>query len=304
MTGSHSATLRSNKPILSDTGCALSQPRDEQASPPCQATGTELRQPMHPHIGGAGTNLAKRPPGSPVEQQVEHLGAIMSDLTSDRARKVLERCALFRALGERERIDLAAHAQPRTFAPNQPIFHLGEPGYSMMGVVVGTGRIWLPTPKGRDIILADLSAGELFGEIALLDGKARSANATALTNCELLVLERRDVLPFLERSPTACLNLMQMLCARVRRSDERMAEIAFFDLPARLARVLLRYPAAGRGPAKLSLSQRELAEMSGSTRENVNRCLRDWQRQGILDLKNRWTIVLKPEALHALEETF
>ena len=83
-----------------------------------------------------------------------------------------------------------------------------------------------------------------------------------------------------------------------------MAEIAFFDLPARLARVLLRYPAVGRGPPRLSLSQRELAEMSGSTRENVNRCLRDWQRQGILDLKNRWTIVLKPEALHAIEQTF
>jgi len=280
MIDTHSATLRTNKPILSDAGCALAQPR------------------------GSGADLAKRPPGSPVEQEVDHLGAIMSDLNSERARKVLERCALFRALGERERIDLAAHAQPRTFAANQPIFHLGEPGYSMMGVVVGAVRIWLPTPKGRDIILADLSAGELFGEIALLDGKARSANATALTNCELLVLERRDVLPFLERSPTACLNLMQMLCARVRRSDERMAEIAFFDLPARLARVLLRYPAQGRAPSKLSLSQRELAEMSGSTRENVNRCLRDWQRQGILDLKNRWTIVLRPEALQALEETF
>lgn len=300
MTGNHSATLRSNKPILSDAGCAPAQPGDKQASPPCQAAKTNRREPIDPRIGRPGAGLAKRPPDS----QVEHLGVIMSDLTSERARKVLERCALFRALGERERVELAAHAQPRMFTANQPIFHLGEPGYSMMGVVVGTVRIWLPTPKGRDIILADLSAGELFGEIALLDGMARSANATALTNCELLVLERRDVLPFLERSPTACLNLMQMLCARVRRSDERMAEIAFFDLPARLARVLLRYPAVGRGPPKLSLSQRELAEMSGSTRENVNRCLRDWQRQGILDLKNRWTIVLKPEALHALEETF
>lgn len=303
MTGTHSATLRSNKPILSDTGCAPAQPCDEQASPPCQATVTDRRQPTHPRIG-TGADLAKEPLGLPVKGQVEHLGAIMSDLNTERARKMLERCALFQALGERERIDLAAHAQPRTFAANQPIFHLGEPGYSMMGVVVGTVRIWLPTPKGRDIILADLLAGELFGEIALLDGKARSANATALTNCELLVLERRDVLPFLERSPTACLNLMQMLCSRVRRSDERMAEIAFYDLPARLARVLLRYPAMGRSPAKLALSQRELAEMSGSTRENVNRCLRDWQRQGILDLKNRWTIVLRPEALHAIEETF
>jgi CRP/FNR family transcriptional regulator, cyclic AMP receptor protein len=300
MTGTLSAILRSHEPIPNEAGCAPAQPRDEQASPPWQATRADRQPPMHPRIGGPDADLTKRPPHSPVD----HQGAIMSDLTSERARKVLERCALFRALGERERIELAAHAQPRMFTANQPVFHLGEPGYSMMGVVVGSVRIWLPTPKGRDIILADLSAGELFGEIALLDGKARSANATALTNCELLVLERRDVLPFLERSPTACLNLMQMLCARVRRSDERMAEIAFFDLPARLARVLLRYPAVGRGPPKLSLSQRELAEMSGSTRENVNRCLRDWQRQGILDLKNRWTIVLKPEALHAIEQTF
>jgi CRP/FNR family transcriptional regulator, cyclic AMP receptor protein len=246
---------------------------------------------------GRGT----RPPGA---TDVKRQGAIMTDITSEHARRLLERCALFRVLGEQERIDLAGHARPRTFVANQPIFHLGEPGFSMMGVLVGTVRISLPTPKGRDIILADLPAGELFGEIALLDGKPRSANASALTNCELLVLERRDVLPFLERSPTACLNLMQLLCGRIRRSDERMAEIAFFDLPARLARVLLRYPAQGRGRAKLSLSQRELAEMSGSTRENVNRCLRDWERHGILELKDRWTIILKPEVLQAFEESF
>ncbi|HTV88124.1 MAG TPA: Crp/Fnr family transcriptional regulator [Stellaceae bacterium] len=227
----------------------------------------------------------------------------MSDVTIERARKLLERGTLFKALDEQERTDLAAHAQPRSFAAGEPIFHVGDPGQSMMGVVVGTVRISLPTPKGREVILSDLPAGELFGEIALLDGMSRSANATALTKCELLVLERRDVLPFLQRSPTACINLMQLLCGRIRRSDERMSEIAFSDLPARLAKALLRYPAQGHDPPKLSLSQRELAEMSGATRENVNRCLREWQRRGIIALKNRWTIILKPEALRALEES-
>jgi CRP-like cAMP-binding protein len=77
-----------------------------------------------------------------------------------------------------------------------------------------------------------------------------------------------------------------------------MAEIAFFDLPARLAKALLRYAAQGRGPPKLSFSQRELAEIVGGTRENVNRCLREWHRCGILQLKDRWIIILKPEALH------
>jgi CRP/FNR family transcriptional regulator, cyclic AMP receptor protein len=226
----------------------------------------------------------------------------MSEVTAEQARNLLEQCALFRAFDERERHELAARAQLRSFAASEPICYVGEPGRSMMGVVVGTVRISLPTRKDKEIILADLPAGELFGEIALLDGRPRSANARALTNCELLVLERRDVLPFLERSPTACFNLMQLLCGRIRRSDERMSEIAFFDLPARLARALLRYPAHGHGPPKLSLSQSELAEMSGATRENVNRCLREWQRRGILQLKNRWTIILKPEALQALEE--
>jgi len=222
--------------------------------------------------------------------------------TAERGRKLLEKCALFNSLDERERRELAACSQPRSFAVKEPICHVGEPGHSMMAIVMGTVRISLPSLKGREIILADLPAGELFGEIALLDGKPRSANATALTKCELLVLDRRDVLPFLERNPAACLKLMQFLSARIRRSDERTADIAFYDLPMRLAKTLLHYSAQGTGPAKLSLSQRELAEMSGATRENVNRCLRDWHRRGILQLKDRWTIILKPEALRALAE--
>jgi CRP/FNR family cyclic AMP-dependent transcriptional regulator len=219
---------------------------------------------------------------------------------AERGRKLLEQSPLFAAMDEHGRHVLASHAAPRSFAAGESICRVGEPGQSMMAVVVGTVRISLPTVQDKEIILADLPAGELFGEIAMLDGKPRSANATALTKCELLVLERRDVLPFLEANPAVCLKLMEMLCARIRRSDERMAEIAFFDLATRLAKTLLNYPAKGREPAKLSLSQRELAEMAGGTRENVNRCLRDWQRRGIVDLKEGWTIILKPDALHQL----
>jgi CRP/FNR family transcriptional regulator, cyclic AMP receptor protein len=214
--------------------------------------------------------------------------------------RLLERCALFSALDDAGRRELVSHAWPRTVAAGEPICHLGDPGNNMMAIVVGTVRISLPTVKGREIILADLPAGELFGEIAMLDGKSRSANATALTKCELLVLERRDVLPVLEKYPAACLKMMEILCGRIRRSDERMSDIAFFDLPARLAKTLLHYPGQGHGPTKLSLSQRELAEMAGGTRENVNRCMRDWQRRGILKLKDRWTIILKPEVLREL----
>jgi CRP-like cAMP-binding protein len=214
---------------------------------------------------------------------------------AERARMLLYKCVLFKALNGQERRDIAAHAQSRTFPPNESIVHFGEPGSSMMGVMLGTVRILRPGRKDKRLILADLPAGESFAEIGLSDGKPRCASAAALTKCELLVLERRDVMPFLECSPTTCFNLMQLLCGRIRCADEQMSEIAFFGLPARLARALLRYPAQGHGPPKLSLSQQELAEMFGATWENINGCLREWRR-GILQLKNRWTIILKPEA--------
>ena len=219
---------------------------------------------------------------------------------SDHGRKSLEKSTLFGALHEKVRREIAAYAKPRRYAAGEPICRLDDHGDSMMAVVVGTVRISLPALKGREIILADLQPGELFGEIALLDGKPRSANATAHTNCELMVLERRDVMPFLERNPSACIKLMEILCSRICRSDERMSDIAFYDLPVRLAKTLLHYPPQGRETKKLSLSQTELAEMAGGTRKNVNRCLRAWQRQGILELKDRWIIILKPEALREL----
>jgi CRP/FNR family transcriptional regulator, cyclic AMP receptor protein len=224
----------------------------------------------------------------------------MTETTAARGRKLLEQCSLFASMDEHSRRELVALAHPRRFDAGEPICRLGDVGLSMMAVASGTVRISLPMAKGKEIILADLPTGELFGEIAMLDGRPRSADATALTKCELLVLERRHVIPFLEQNPGVCLKLMEMLCARIRHSDERMADIAFFDLPTRLAKVLLNYPAKTRDDTRLSLSQTELAEMAGGTRENVNRCLRDWQRRGIVESKGGWTIILKAEELRRL----
>jgi len=219
---------------------------------------------------------------------------------ADHASKLLQKCMLFAALDEKGRHELAAYAHARSFGAGESICRLGDRGDTMMAVTLGTVRISLPSAKGKELILADLPPAELLGEIAVLDGRPRSANATALTNCELVILERRDVMPFLERNPAVCLRLMEMLCGRIRRSDERLYDIAFFDLPVRLAKTLLRCVRQGEGEMKLSLSQHELAELAGGTRENVNRCLRGWQRQGILDLKDRWTIILRPDALRDL----
>jgi len=193
-----------------------------------------------------------------------------------------------------------------SFNVGEPIFHVGAPGQSMMVILNGTVRVSLLGPKGKAVILADLSAGELLGEVALLDGKERSADAAALTKCDLLVLERRDVVAFLEKRPDLCLKLLELMCARLRKSDRRMSDIAFFELSSRLAKVLLdRAGKPGRAGAKpkLSLSQTELAGMINATRESVNRCLRNWQRQGIVDLSERWITVLQHDTLEMIVES-
>jgi CRP/FNR family transcriptional regulator, cyclic AMP receptor protein len=229
--------------------------------------------------------------------------AVANEATSRDIVRLLGKCLLFRALDEDARQTLATRVHHRSFKSREPIFHVGAPGQSMMVILKGVVRVSLPGPKGKVVILADLTAGELLGEVALLDGRERSADATALTNCSVAVLERRDVLPLLESRPDTCLKLLELMCARLRKADERMSEIAFFELPARLAKVLLDRigPSAGTGAAsKLSLSQSELASMINASRENVNRCLRDWQRRGIVNLDERWISVLQRDTLSGI----
>jgi CRP-like cAMP-binding protein len=230
---------------------------------------------------------------------------VAKDIASQDNAQILAKSALFGALDDGVRKELATRVHRKGFGVGEPIFHVGDPGQSMMVILNGAVRISLPGPKGKTVILADLAAGDLLGEVALLDGKERSADATALTKCELLVLDRRDVVSFLEKRADLCLKLLDLLCARLRKSDQRMSGIAFFELSSRLAKVLLDQSAKAIRPGvkpKLSLSQTELAGMINATRENVNRCLRNWQRQGIVDVSERWITVLQRDMLKTIVE--
>ena len=225
------------------------------------------------------------------------------EIVSPDIARLLSKSLLFGVLDESARRELTNHVHRKTFNSGEPIFHVGDPGQSMMVILVGTVRVSLPGPRGKGVILADLGAGELLGEVALIDGRERSADVTALTKCELLVLERRDVVAFLEKRADVCLKLLELVCTKVRKSDQRMSDIAFLELPERLAKLLMdRIGPATRADVKpkLSLSQTELAGMINATRESVNRCLQNWQRQGIIDLDERWIIVQRRDALAAI----
>jgi CRP-like cAMP-binding protein len=186
------------------------------------------------------------------------------------------------------------------------VFAKDAPGDSMMAVLAGRVRIGAVSADGREVTLNVIGPGEIFGEIALLDGKPRSADAVAIEDTLLLVVERRHFMPFLLRDPSLVERLLYVLCDRLRRTSLALEEIALLDLGVRLARVLLKL-AADYGRAvdggiriDIKLSQRDLANLVASTRESVNKQLQHWKREGILHQKDGRLILRNQAALAAL----
>jgi CRP/FNR family cyclic AMP-dependent transcriptional regulator len=222
-------------------------------------------------------------------------------------RQLLAQCSLFRRFAPEERGALIAQAHMRKCVADETIFLMGSPGDSMMAVLSGNVRISVPSADGKENVLAMLGAGEIFGEVALLDGGERTADARATTESSLAVLERRDVLSFFERHPSAWPSLVEMLCERLRSTDRQMAEVALLGLPVRLAKAMLRMAAPesatnGYSVAHIRLSQRELGNVVGATRESVNKCLRIWQRKGIVRIAESLITIVDRSALEELAE--
>jgi CRP/FNR family transcriptional regulator, cyclic AMP receptor protein len=216
----------------------------------------------------------------------------------DEARRLLEKCSLFSGLSADERAAVAARAHVRSFRAGETIFAMGSPGDQMMAVLSGTVRISVPSAEGKELLLALIRPGEVFGELTVLDGKERSADAIAEDACTLASLRRHDVLSFFERNPGAWPKLVQVLCHRLRHTDQVFAEVALLQLPVRLAKTMLRLldlPSSTSTAANtptIRFSQRELASMVGGTRESVNRCLRNWQQAGIVRVTEEGLIII------------
>lgn len=224
-----------------------------------------------------------------------------------RKEELLGRSLIVKALDLQTQQELATYAHIKSYEAGEVIFNAGSPGLSLIAIAEGKARVEVVTATGRDIILSELRKGDVFGEIALLDGGARSATVRASTRCTLVLLERSAVIGVLKRDPLFSIKLIELLCRRVRRSDERMMEIGFLNLPTRLARLILRLseepPFSKEKPtSRLSNSQSDLAKMIGNTRENVNRCLRKWQDLGHVALSDGWLVILDRQSLSELAE--
>lgn len=167
-------------------------------------------------------------------------------------------------------------------ADGQTLFLKGDPGDALYCVRRGRVMIMASTSGGKQLILNVLGSGDVFGEIALLDGQPRTADAVASGATELLMIKRGDFKDLLRRRPEIAVSLIELLCARLRWTSDRMEEASLLALSSRLARRLLKL--ADDFGDEIEISQEELSILVGSARESVNRQLQVWRRRGAVEL--------------------
>lgn len=192
---------------------------------------------------------------------------------------------------------LVAKVALRKVAKGSVFFRKGDAGDVMFAIASGMVRISAASEDGKEVVLGILGEGDLFGEISLLDGKARAADAIAMTDCNVLVLKRQDFLDHVAANPDFALGLMQSLARRLRTTDSQIEDAAFLSLPGRVAKRLLHL-ARDYGSAtaagiriQIKLSQQELANLVGVSRESVNRILVGWMTDGLLDRDGRYFLI-------------
>ncbi len=230
----------------------------------------------------------------------------MNGPTQDEKRRILEEHYLLGKLSSSEIDHLLNYARVETYPAGREIYPKGSPGLSMMAVLRGAAKMCSVSAEGKEIVLNIIYPGEIFGEIALLDGKERSADAVAMTDCQILVFNRRDVLPVLERHADICLMLIRILCERLRRTSAQVEDVLFRHLEARIAKALLQLAEhsdgrPGHGTAlDLHLSQRDLGSIVGSSRESVNKQLQMWHRAGLIDVAKGMIMIRNAAAIQQL----
>ena len=200
---------------------------------------------------------------------------------------------------------LCRYAKLSTLKRGATIFSKGDPGISLYAVISGTVKMSVSSPDGRSAIFNLIGAGDTFGEVALLDGLARTADATANTNCEVFVIDRRDFLPFVRSQPALAMKFIELLCARLRWTSDQVEQVILQDLPGRLASALIRLTEKRQlapGDRTIAITQQEISEMVGMTRESINKQLRIWAARNWVRLEHGAIVVLNAQPLEMLAE--
>ena len=222
--------------------------------------------------------------------------------------EILAKVPIFSGLPEEERERLSRLLRSRRYARGEVIFLEGDQGTALCLIAEGRIRIQLTGADGREVVINVYGPGEIFGEMALLDGEPRSADAIAQDASRVFWLQREDFAAFLDTHPRASMTMLASLSRRLRHTTRVVQDATFRDVPARLARVLLDL-AARNGQAipqgiriESRLTQGELAAMVGASRETVNRALRGFEQRGLIGWEANRITINQPDQLRARAE--
>jgi CRP-like cAMP-binding protein len=210
--------------------------------------------------------------------------------------RLLTRCPLFADVPEPDLVRLATAAGLRRFRRGQLLFAEGDDGDSLLVVAEGSLKAVSTSPDGEEFLLAVVERYEAVGELTVADGGVRSASVTALTDTAVLRLPREAVLAVARTSPPVAMALLAALAAVVRRLTGAAADLVFLDIPRRVAKFVLAQGAGGP-VVRTRLTQAEMADRVGASRQSVNAALQDFQRRGWITVGSREITLHDPAAL-------
>jgi len=216
---------------------------------------------------------------------------------------LLKQVPMFRSLRAEDIQHIVALLQKHTLRKGDVLFRNGEEGHSLYMIIAGKIKIVRQSRDGDEMILAVLSAGDFCGEMALLDGLSRSADAVALDETHLYGLNRKDFLAYVMNNETAVKAILSALSKRLRKADDFLEDVFFLNVAARLAKKLVELAMSNgfregeNGAIKLSVTQKDLAGMIGATRESVNKELRTLREKNLVSLSGRAILIHDLEGL-------
>ena len=210
---------------------------------------------------------------------------------------------LFAALDAEAQQALRQGMEDVSLQRGETLFTEGDPGDRLYIVTTGKVKLGRTAPDGRENLLAVMGPGEMFGELSLFDPGPRTATATAITATTLSGFGHSDLDPLLSQRPEVASRLLAALARRLRRTNEAMADLVFSDVPGRVAKALLdlaqRFGVQTDDGLRVThdLTQEELAQLVGASRETVKKALADFASRGVLRMDGRAVVILDLERL-------
>jgi CRP/FNR family transcriptional regulator, cyclic AMP receptor protein len=218
--------------------------------------------------------------------------------------ELLGRVPLFAELSEEELSRVASVAIPRSFPKGVRVFHEGDDSDACYVVRSGDLRVTREHSDGRAIALATLGSGDFFGELAMLDGGSRSASVETLADAELLALPAVDMRRVIAAHGDIAAKLIVALTRRLRETNERVARQSFQTVPSRVAGVLAQLIAEEAIPEEragitVRMTQSDLAQLAGTSRESVSRFLATLERAGVVAVGRGRVTIVEPRRLRS-----